>query len=264
MSAQTSYEFDQSIGVEGARADMRKAEVISRLAEQAVPFGRVVVLGSDKDTQCKLPNVATDITEAKNTLGVSQHTHSVESKDDGEPAGYLSTQAVNVVKEGALLMKAEEAMDASSDVYVRYTAVKEEQTITWDADFVTDNLVDGKVGGLSIAQVPFNTDQATTLGDVATAIANANSDVDSATATGAREITVVSKEDKSIELSDFVVTAGASQAEETVALTVEARFNSAKGSIRPDNDGGTAALISGLSVSKSAAKDELAVVEINL
>lgn len=264
MSAQTSYDIEQSIGTEGARADMRNAEVVSRLAEGAVPFGRVVVLGSDKDEQCKLPSVAGDITGAKNPLGVSQHTHAVESKDDSAAAGNKDTEAVNIVKEGAVYMKVEDAMDASSDVYVRTAGVKQEQTITWDADFVTGNLVDGLVGGVAIAQVPFNTDQATTLGDVASAIAAANADVESATATGAREITVLSRLDKDFALSDFVVTAGASQAVDTIVETVEPRLTSDRGKIRPDADGGTASLISGMKISRSAAKDELAVLEIDL
>lgn len=264
MSAQTSYEFNQAIGVEGGRADMRNAEVISRLAEGSVPFGRVVVLGSDKDEQCKLPNVAGDVTDAKKPLGVSQHTHSVESVNNGEAAGYLATKAVNVVKEGSVFMSVEDAMTAESDVYVRTAAVKQVQTITWDADFITANLVDGKVGGVSITQVPFNTDQATTLGDVATQIAAANADVDSATATGAREITVTARFDKKTDLTDFDVTAGASQAVDTVVETVEARFNSDKGKIRSDADGGNASLLANARISKSALKDELAVLEINL
>lgn len=44
--------------------------------------------------------------------------------------------------------------------------------LDFDADFVTGNTIDLKVNGVAIAQVPFDTDQATTKANLITAIDN--------------------------------------------------------------------------------------------
>ena len=84
--------------------------------------------------------------------------------------------------------------------------------VIWNADFVTGNTINGKVNGVSIAPVPFNTDQATTAADLATAI-QALPDVTSAVVDplDATDRTILVTGD-TISLSNFIVTGGASQA----------------------------------------------------
>jgi hypothetical protein len=86
--------------------------------------------------------------------------------------------------------------------------------LSFDADFVTDNNIDLDVNGVAITTVPFNTDQATTLADLAAELDSLD-DI-SATVTDAREITVVSNIG-AVLLENIAVTGGASQANGSVA-----------------------------------------------
>jgi len=90
--------------------------------------------------------------------------------------------------------------------------------LDFDADFVTANTIDLKVNGVSIAQVPFNTDQATTKGDLVTAIDNLVNVT--ATNTASRTITIVIDDGLSnASIADVVVAGGASQAGSTVVVS---------------------------------------------
>jgi len=84
--------------------------------------------------------------------------------------------------------------------------------ITFSADFVTGNVINGTVNGVAIAPVTFSVDQGTTLDHVIDAI-DALSGV-SAIYDSGRTIIVTSTENENIILS-FVVTAGGSQATAT-------------------------------------------------
>jgi len=261
---QTDYSEDQAIGLAGQLADSGRKDVISRSAEETiVPFGRMVVLGTDPDKQAKLPSLAADITDPLKVLGATLHSHAGEAIK-GELSGYRNEDSMSILHQGRLYMEAEQPMTAESQVWVRFAGKKQEQTLDWDADFVSGNTIDGKVNGAAIASVPFNTDQATTLADVATAIQNAHHDVLSASATGARQITVVSVSDKNVLLSDFTVTGGASQAVESIVETVALVPESDRGKIRADADNTTAELLAGARILKSASAGGLAVLELNL
>ncbi|NIQ92440.1 MAG: hypothetical protein GWN93_27045 [Deltaproteobacteria bacterium] len=85
------------------------------------------------------------------------------------------------------------------------------QKLTFDADFVTGNAINGKIAGSAITPVPFNTTHAQTLSDLAAEI-QSDALITTAAVTGAREITVTSAAAGSPgPLSDFVVTGGATQ-----------------------------------------------------
>lgn len=264
--AQLSYPEDQAIGIPGQLADSGPKNVLSRLAENSlVPFGRLLVLGTDTDKQALLPAQATDISNAKKVLGVSLHSHARESQKDAALNGYSHGESISILHKGRVYMEAEQAMTPESDVYIRFDSKKQEQTITWDIDFLASNTIDGKVNGLSITSVPFNTDQATTLANVATAIKNSSHDIDSATATGAREITIVSAVDKTVALSDFEVIGGASQAVDTILETVDSIPSTDRGKVRADDDGSTAAQLANARILKSASgPGELVVLELDL
>lgn len=116
---QLSY-AEQAKGFDGMLADMGPKEVISRAAEGAVPFGKFVVLGTDKDNQAKLPAASGDIV-AQKVLGVSLHDHARESQNDGLAAGYLTKESMSILKKGMVYVTAEEAVTPSDTVYVRHT-----------------------------------------------------------------------------------------------------------------------------------------------
>lgn len=104
-----------------------------------------------------------------------------------------------------------------SDTQARLPAANR-GTLTFDADLVTSNTIDLKVNGVAITQVTFTTDHATTMALVAVEIAK-HFQVDTATVTAARVITVTSADEIVITLTEIVVAAGASQAGGVWAFT---------------------------------------------
>lgn len=99
---------------------------------------------------------------------------------------------------------------------------KQVQTLTFDADLVTANSFTMTVDGVSIGAVPFNTDNNTTLDDIATAIAG-QTNVFRAVRTNARTIEITSDSYEEIVLAGAIVTGGATQAGAVIAETVEQR-----------------------------------------
>ena len=82
--------------------------------------------------------------------------------------------------------------------------------VDFSADFVASNSIVPTVNAVALTAVPFNTDQATTLADVATRIASATG-VTSATVTGARQITVIFDSPLANVVNSVVTTGGVSQ-----------------------------------------------------
>ncbi len=102
---------------------------------------------------------------------------------------------------------------------------KDVSTLTIDAAFVTGNTINGKIDGVAITPVPFNTDSDTTMADLCTEIASfaqvatcVASDVgavgydNTATATATNV-------DTAVQFTEFVVTGGASQPTFTIVRT---------------------------------------------
>ena len=116
--SQTSVE-SQPIGDAGDQADSGNHDVISRLAEGDLHFGRYSVLGTDKDRQGKLPSTAAEITDDKKGLGVVRSTHAIESSTSGEPR-YLDKNMANVMRQGRIHVTTEDAVTPDSDVFVRF------------------------------------------------------------------------------------------------------------------------------------------------
>jgi len=99
------------------------------------------------------------------------------------------------------------------------------QTLTWDADFVPGNNIDGQIAGTPITTVPYNATHNQTMTDLANEIAS-DSKIASAVVTGAREITVTSVAwaDPG-SMTDFVATGGVSQPNSAVASTSQGTDN---------------------------------------
>lgn len=101
-----------------------------------------------------------------------------------------------------------------SDDQVRLPAANQGK-VTFDADFVASNVINMTVNGTAIAPVTYATSHANTLALVAAAIAAVTTYVASASATGAREITVNGIDDVDVAITAIVVTLGLSQANGT-------------------------------------------------
>jgi hypothetical protein len=88
--------------------------------------------------------------------------------------------------------------------------------LTFDADFVTGNTIDLDVNGTSITQVPFDTDQATTLANLISAI-DALTGISAVAGSGARDIDItVDDALENITVDNVIVASGASQAGSSV------------------------------------------------
>lgn len=82
--------------------------------------------------------------------------------------------------------------------------------INFSADFVASNSIVATINGAPIASVVFNTDQATTMADLASAL-TANAAISSATVTGPRQITSVFASTGANTINSVITTGGASQ-----------------------------------------------------
>lgn len=112
----------QGIGIEGQIADAGQRDVLSRLAEGSLFFGRLAVLGTDPDRQAKHPAAAGDMDDVLKILGVVISSHHLESKSDGLDASYPDKETGNVMHEGRVLVKVEEAVSPTDAVFARHTA----------------------------------------------------------------------------------------------------------------------------------------------
>lgn len=100
------------------------------------------------------------------------------------------------------------------------TPVSQVQTLVFSGALVTGNLVNGNIGGVAITEVPFDTDNATTLTNLASEI-QSNANVLTAVSDGTDTITITTILGKEyLALTDFVVTGGAGQATTTITQTV--------------------------------------------
>jgi len=82
--------------------------------------------------------------------------------------------------------------------------------VNFDIDFVASNSIVATLNGVPLSAVPFNSDQATTIGDLASAI-QADASVTSATVTDTREITIVPVDEGTFLVDSIITTGGASQ-----------------------------------------------------
>lgn len=111
---------EQTAAVAGMKGDAGDDHVLSRAAEEAIPFGKLVVLGTDLDTQCALPAASADVTDAGKQLGVSLQSHAMEQSSSRD--GYLEKDMVSVMHKGRVYVKVEETVTPADPVYVRYAA----------------------------------------------------------------------------------------------------------------------------------------------
>ena len=109
--SQLSYSLKQPIARAGLIADSTTPkEVLSYVAEGAIPFGASVALGTDTERQVAL--LDTDLT----FLGVAAHDHGRETQRDANPASVQDKEMVNVLTKGAIWVTIEVAAVVGGDV----------------------------------------------------------------------------------------------------------------------------------------------------
>jgi len=261
--SQTEVTIDQRVAIAGQAADTGPRDVNTFLATEKLPFGQLISRVSGSDDKGKRPASATDITNVKNVAGTSFRSLARVSVKDSLPAGFNKEEAADIMREGRTFVQVEDPVTPDSDVFVRFTAKPQIQEIVFDAPLVTGNLIDGEINGEAITQVPFNTNNDTTVDDLATEI-QSNVNVETAVRSGTDTVVVTSVQDVVVTLTNYVVTGGASQAVATVSETQQERAQVSRGSFRSDSDSGTAAQLSEAKWRTTAAADELAVVEIDV
>lgn len=194
-------------------------------------------------------------------LGVSRFT---AQQDTGN---YPVKSTVAVVRQGSIYVQTEGTLDADSPVFVRFRTEPHVIALTFSGALVTGNTINGTVNSVAIAAVPFNTDNATTLNDIATAIAALDS-VASAVSNGTNIITVTGAVDGEALLAALTVTGGASQATVTQATVTGPSSGNVLGAfLGSDDDQGTGAsavALSGAQYMGNPDANGVALIEINL
>lgn len=254
MSLQLTYEDDSPIGLEGGFADTGFHDVVTaNNPTLEIPFGRGLFNIADDDDGVKLP----DVNDAARFRGIAMRDQAIEG------GSYPAKSPVAMMKRGRAYVYAEEALNEDDPVFVRINGKKQVQTITFSADFVALNKINLKVNGEPIAEVTFSVDQATTMGLLDAAI-SAMEGVDNVATLG-QVVTITSKQDVTLEISDVVVTLGVSQPTATILQTVAGVPTSARGQFRKSADSGTAIqLTSGVKWNKGCAAAGIAVIDLNL
>lgn len=124
---QTSYAIDiPPVSYPGQIVDLANNDIISGLAEVAIPYGKFVAKGSATTEPYrhigKLPTAATDITTVANVLGVSVADQG-RAQDSGVTLPtYPIGAAVPMMRKGRLWVIVEEAVTKGQAVYVRFSA----------------------------------------------------------------------------------------------------------------------------------------------
>lgn len=116
--SQTTVE-NQPVGSAGDRADASSGDVISRVAEIDLPFGRYAVYGTDPERQALLPGAAGDVTDNKKAAGFVKSTHALESNLTGVPR-YLALKMANLMRAGRMFVEVETNVDTDDDVFIRF------------------------------------------------------------------------------------------------------------------------------------------------
>lgn len=132
---------------------------------------------------------------------------------NGTPVSYTSTSSFNY---SVATLNADLVAGNRIAVSVNSTPIGTVNgVVDFDIDFVASNSIVATVNGTPIAAVPFNTDQATTIADLATAL-QATVAISTATVTGPRQITFDFAASGANTINSIVTTGGATQPVATI------------------------------------------------
>lgn len=230
--------IDGGVGVQHdytSDADATRAEIVDGLIAAINASAQATLLaltdnGDDFDIESNVAGDPLTITVSVNlSLQTLTSNRNIQSElaliEQSNDEWYCLLSASHLDKD---IKRASEFIQARRKIYIASSQnadiISPEQhvvTLDFDADFVTSNLIDLTIDGIPVTQTPFNTDQPTTLNDLATNI-QAHPNVATATVTGARQITITSALfDVLMVFTAIAVTGGASQANGAVTTTVD-------------------------------------------
>lgn len=113
---------EQDRALIGMKSSLLKAEnVLSYAAEERIPYGRYVRVGTDTTKQCLLANSVGSVADFKIGRGVALQSHARENLQDGLAPGYAETDTVSVMSKGGVYVEVEDDVTTASVVYVRHT-----------------------------------------------------------------------------------------------------------------------------------------------
>lgn len=120
--SQTTYTQYAPEGLEGLKADMQSADILTGVANATIPFGRFVhrVAGGaadDRPPRVALPALTGDVT-GQTGIGFSMRETSLT---DANEAGWLADETLPIMREGTCWVLAEDAVAYGDPVFVRFT-----------------------------------------------------------------------------------------------------------------------------------------------
>ena len=120
--SQTAYQNFPDAAFEGLRADSGAVDIVSRLAEVIVPFGKLVVASTGQSEDlAKLPTATADITTKGLVHGIAIADPSKEGAAADLFGQYAVDQAIPVMRKGRIFVIAEdEVTDLDKPVFVRF------------------------------------------------------------------------------------------------------------------------------------------------
>ena len=117
---QLSYKATMTAGRPGLIFDTGYNDFVSKLAEVAIPFGRLVVKGSSADV-VKVPTSGAQITDALDACkGIAAATQAKEGNAANAYSQYDAKDCVSVMKRGRVWVLAEGTWTANSQAFVRH------------------------------------------------------------------------------------------------------------------------------------------------
>ena len=218
-----------------ARLELRSIDKVTGYNIEFTPIGVFTIDTTNMGTPVEIESVNTGaifavhdtITEIVNAVS---GLDSVTNPADGEIGHSIETDSAFRIRRantlsliGASTLEAMRAQMLANvkdveecTVYENDTNTTDQLVLTFDADFVANNVIIPKISGVTMATVNFTTDHATTLIAVRDSI-RASSTVSATTSiTGSREITIVPEPGEHVIVDSITITGGTSQAGHTV------------------------------------------------
>lgn len=118
---QTSYSQTGAAGFAGLLYDIGDNNVMSYSAEGAVPYGKAVTLGTNKERQ--VAAVTTSAGQAALAVGLSVATHTNEQSSAGV-VQYADKSTVSVLKEGRIWVETDDAVVAGAVANLKLSSGK--------------------------------------------------------------------------------------------------------------------------------------------
>lgn len=162
--SQTSYSLSMGRGLEGQLADSGPHDIITMELPARVPFGLGVTRGSTEG-EAVVPDATSEVSTKGLFLGVTVHTHAVESVNDGLAPAYPAKSVASILKGGRILVKVEETVNAGDQAFCRFATGTGTQLGSFrkSADTATAVAVPGayyykgaSAGGLAVLELNLN------------------------------------------------------------------------------------------------------------